>query len=267
MICLKDLIATTEVEGGQESNEIEVTEQSIESTEVQADTETESSESEEPITKEEQKQLDKLNIDGEEYSIDDVREWRNGSLRQSDYTKKSTELAKQKAEHQDAIEMFEYLKGKPELLKHLAEIDSEGMSKEKVIDKLDPVAKKVQDLEIQLKMKDIDTQLQKVMSKDKSVSEVELLEVANDYGVDVEKAYNIWRGLNIDKILETEKLKTKQTVAKEIQKNNSITKTLITNSDTKNEGNNNGLTDTQMLMCQKLDMTPEDYVKYMSNPQ
>lgn len=267
MINLNDLIATTEVEGGQEGNEIEVPVEQVDNTEPISYGTDVGGDGESPITKEEAKELEKLNIDGEEYSVDDIREWRKGNLRQSDYTKKTTELAKQRAEHKDAVEMYEYLKSKPELLQELAKLDQAGLSKEKVIDKLDPTTKRVQDLEIQLKMKDIDVQLQKVISKDKSVSEVELLEVANDYGVDVEKAYNIWRGLNIDKILKTETLKTKQSVAKEIQNNNGITKTLITNSDTKNEGNNHGLTDTQMLMCQKLDMTPEDYVKYMSNPQ
>lgn len=259
MIDFLKLIATTEVEGGQEGNDIEAT---IEPIEIDNPIEGEGE-----ITQAEQKELDRLNIDGEEFTIDEIREWRKGNLRQSDYTKKTTELAKQRAEHKDALEMFEYLKGKPELLKHLADLDEEGMSKEKVIDKLDPTTKRVQDLEIQLRMKDIDAQLQKVMANDKSVSEVDLLEVANDYNVDIDKAYNIWRGLNIDKILESEKLKTKQTVAKEIQKNNTITKTLITNGDTNNEGNKHNLSDAQLLMCEKLDMTPDDYVKYMYNPK
>lgn len=258
MIDLFNLIATTE-EGGIPTDTIEVASQETEVVETNQET-TET-------TPEEQAIIDKYNIDGEEVTVDEIREWKKGNLRQADYTKKTTELARQRSESKDAIEMYEYLKSRPEVLKKLAEFDEEGQSKEKVVDKLDPIANEVKQLKYQMKMNDINSQLQSITSKDSTVSDVELLQVANDYGVEIEKAYNIWRGLNIDRILASEKQKTKQEVAESIQKNNTITKTLITTTDTKNEGGNHGLTDAQMLMCQKLDMTPEDYNKYMSNPK
>jgi hypothetical protein len=43
-----------------------------------------------------EKSVDKFNIDGEEFTVDQIKEWKQNGLRQADYTKKTQELAEQR---------------------------------------------------------------------------------------------------------------------------------------------------------------------------
>ena len=52
-----------------------------------------------------------FNIDGiGEVTADQIKEWKNGNMRQSDYTRKTQDLAKERAEHKDALELYSYLR-------------------------------------------------------------------------------------------------------------------------------------------------------------
>ena len=57
-----------------------------------------------------------IEVNGQQVSIDELR---NGYLRQSDYTKKTQEVANQRREAEDALQIFEAIKGNPELSKQL----------------------------------------------------------------------------------------------------------------------------------------------------
>lgn len=206
-------------------------------------------------------------IDGEKYSLDDIREWRKGNMRQSDYTKKTTELANQRKEVQDALEIYEYLMAKPDLVQKLYELDVENPADvKKVQDKLDPVTKQIQELNQKLLIKDIESELKDITSKDKLVTDVELLELANQMKCPISTAYDIWKGKNMDKILKEKELELKRSLTEQIKKDTTVTKTLISPTDTNNDNGNLGLSDEQVAFADKLGMTKEEYKKYMSNP-
>lgn len=206
-------------------------------------------------------------IDGEKFSVDEIREWRKGNLRQSDYTKKTTELAKQRKEAEEALEVYSYLMSKPDLVKKLYEFDAENPQEvDKVQAKLDPVAKQINELNQKLLIKDIEAELKDITSKDKFVNDVELLQIANDMKCTVSVAYDIWKGKNMDKVLKEKEAEIKRQVAKQIKENADKTSTLISTADKTNEPSTLGLTDTQIAFADKLGMTPEDYLKYSKNP-
>lgn len=253
---LIELIATTEIEGGTPTDTIESTPEVNTQEVAQTTEETTSNDTPEVINK--------YNIDGEEFDLDTIREWRRGNLRQSDYTKKTQELSRQRKEAEEALEIYNYLMANQELVKILVEHDTGNNSKE-VSSKLDPVQKQIQELQSQLRVKDIDAELSAITSKDKDVTDIELLEIANENRCDIRQAYNLWRGANVDKLLAKREKEITEKLKAEIQKNQTETRTLINPSDTKVEVENYGLSDTEIAMCERLNMTPQEYANY-KNP-
>lgn len=206
-------------------------------------------------------------IDGEKVTVDELREWKKGNMRQADYTKKTTEIAKQRKEAEDALEVYSYLMSKPDLVKKLYELDSENPGEvDKVAKKLDPVTKQISELNQKLLIKDIEAELKEITANDKLVNDVELLQLANEMKCSVSTAYDIWKGKNMDKILKEKELEIKRQIAKQTKENADTTRTLISTADTKNDNGSFGLSDEQLLFADKLGMTPEDYSKYSKNP-
>lgn len=255
MIKEKYLLATTEPEGGTATNTIEPSAPVTEPTQG----EPEGATTNEPALPE------KYNIDGEEFSIEEIREWRKSGLRQSDYTRKTQEVAKQRKEAEEALEIYNYLMSNQELVQKLIEYDTSNPKANDVKAKLDPVQKQIQDLQTKLAMKDIDAELKEILGKDKLVSDVDILEIATKNNCDVKTAYNIWRGSNIDKIMAEREKELTAKIKSEIEKNQTVTKTLINSSDVTTNVKDYGLTDTEKAFALKLGMTEEEYAIY-KNP-
>ena len=76
--------------------------------------------------------------EGKKAKLSQIKEWEKGTMLQSDYTKKTTELAEQRKEVQDLMNLAEYLKSNPAKLKKVIAI---------LEDKAEEVKEKVQELE------------------------------------------------------------------------------------------------------------------------
>lgn len=261
MLDVLKYVAVTEVSEGEPQGTPEV--QTTEPTEpdVTQEVKTEVAEQEIPELPTE------YEIDGEKFSVDEIREWRKGNMRQADYTKKTTELAKQRKEAEEALEVYSYLMSKPDLVKKLYELDTDNPAEvQKVQTKLDPVTKQINELNQKLLIKDIEAELKDITAKDKLVNDVELLQIANDMKCSVSVAYDIWKGRNSEKIIKEREAEVKRQLAKQTKENADKTRTLIKQTDSKNDSGNFGLTDEQMLFAEKLGMTAEEYSKYSKNP-
>lgn len=254
MLDLINLLALEEATGGEPVSEVSVPETPEVSTEPQAD------------SIPEQTANAGYDIDGEQFSLDEIREWRKSGLRQSDYTRKTQEIAKQREEAKEALEVYNYLMSNQELVEKLIELDTENpVQANNTKAKLDPIQKELQDLKTQLKIKDIDSDLNRITSKDKMVTDVELLEIATKSNCDVETAYNIWRGNNLDKIMAQREKELTAKIKSEIEKNQTVTKTLITTGDVAPTVNDYGLSDVEKVFAEKLGMSEEEYATY-KNP-
>lgn len=207
------------------------------------------------------------NIDGEDFTIDQIREFRNSGLRQSDYSQKVQEVEKIKQEAKDALELQNYLKSNPELLQALREKEQAlGLDKETKTKDLDPVQAEIKELKQQLRIQAIEKELNDIMANDPSVKDVELLKTANDLKVDLKTAYYYNKGKNADAYIKAEVAKMKEQLLQEIKTNNGTTKTLITNGDVTNDTDTNyGLSEIEKAMATKLGMEYSEYAKY-KNP-
>lgn len=214
--------------------------------------------------------IEKYTIDGEEYTLEDIKQWKLGNMRQSDYTKKTTEVARQREELKEAVELFEYLKSKPELVQRMLEAEKEGEGTynkdlEYIKEKNDPIRRELNDLKHKYYMSEVEKELNGILAKDSRVSDIELLDLAQKNQCTVEMAYNYWKGLNHDRLLNESIKEQKEKIANEIKTNNGTTKTLISKGDKNNLSGSYGLSDLEMSYADKLNMTYEEYAKYKTN--
>lgn len=246
-----DLLATTD-----EGIESEVIEEDVGADEAGTETESEDLG--------EQTEVPTYEIDGEKYTAEQIREWKQGNMRQSDYTRKTQEVAQSRKEAQEALELMNYLKSKPELAQKLYDLDSNiDTNVKQVVDKVsDKSSDRLEKLEMQFRVNDIERDLNMILSKDKDVTDVELLEIATKESVDIRKAYSIWKGENFDQILQKRLDEQSKNFAKNIQKNANTTKTLITPTDKITTTGDFGLTQQELAFAVKMDMSAEEYAKY-----
>lgn len=75
-----------------------------------------------------------LDLDGEEVSFSQIREWKQGHMMQSDYTRKTTEVAEQRKAFEQELEAFNANQAKVNALaaELQAEIESSKLSDEKI---------------------------------------------------------------------------------------------------------------------------------------
>lgn len=199
-----------------------------------------------------------IDLDGEQLTLEQIREFKQGYLRQSDYTKKTQILAQERERLKEAVELYEYLQSNPEIAQRLVEEDTG-------VKNIAPTQENqmLKDLSYKIATIELEAQLDKLKAKDPDLDEIELLTIANQRGVNLDDAYNIYRGLNFDKILERKLKEQSANLTKQIQQNGNVTKTLISGADKVNKNANYGLSDAQLNMAKKLGMTPEEYAKWM----
>lgn len=199
-----------------------------------------------------------IELDGEQLTLEQIREFKQGYLRQSDYTKKTQILAQERERLKEAVELYEYLQNNPEIAQRLVEEDTG-------VKNIAPTQENqmLKDLSYKIATIELEAQLNNLKAKDPDLDEIELLTIANQRGVNLDDAYNIYRGLNFDKILEKKLKEQSANLTKQIQQNGNVTKTLISDADKANKNANYGLSDAQLEMAKKLGMTPEEYAKWM----
>lgn len=200
--------------------------------------------------------LSEFDIDGEKVTAEQIREWKRGNMRQSDYTRKTQEIAAIRNEAKEALELYNYLKANPEIAKKLAEESPQQQETVKNIMNPD-----LQQINIELSTMKIENALRQIMSNDKDVTEVELIEIANKEHVTIETAYEMWRGRNLDKIIDKRLKEQSLNITNKIKNNNNKVKSLVT--EKKGDDNPNfGLSDREVEMAGKLGMTAQEYAEW-----
>lgn len=239
-------------------SELAVTEgaENVEGTEAVETTQTESegisTQEAEPTT------TSGIEIDGEVYTPEQLKEFRQGYLRQSDYTRKTQEIAQMRKEANDAIELYNYLKDNPHIAQRLAEAEEPAVQQRAQEIVADPMIK---ELSLKIHTMEIDNQLNAIKTQDPNFDEIRVLEIALENDIGIDKAYNIWRGENFDSILKKELESYGKNVVEKLQSNAASTSTMMSPNDSP-ANNTHGLSEIELDMCKKLDMTPAEYAKY-----
>lgn len=174
-----------------------------------------------------------VEIDGKEVTIDELK---NGYLRQSDYTKKTQELSRQRDETKEAVNFYEYLKQNPHIAKQIQENGGQ------VPDRVDPSLSKVKELEDKMYDMILEKEIETLQSKYDDFEVREVLEVASSKGiVNLEDAYFLTKATkspsktSSQETLDVNKVKDdlRKEILKEIEAERDSTQTIIsTNSQT-----------------------------------
>lgn len=167
---------------------------------------------------------EKVTIDGiGEVSFNELM---NGYLRQSDYTRKAQELAKQSKEAKEAIELYNCLKNNPQATEKLKEVTAVPQS-------VDPATAKVIELENKLYDMMLQNEIDKLQLKYPDFEVREVLQVAYDKKIaNLEDAYLLTKATKTPaKEVDIEKLKKelRDEIKKELESEKNTSSIISTN--------------------------------------
>ena len=196
-----------------------------------------------------------VNINGEEITIDELTK---GYLRQSDYTRKTQEIANQRKEVSDAVLLYETLKNNPEATEAIK-------SNIKIPSSIDPTQARVIELEQKVFDMMLDNEITKLQNKYPDFEVMEVLEVARDKKLtNLEDAYKLSRSINTkNNNVDIDKLK--EQLRKEIQEEIKSTSTVISNNGYNTPSvrdNSPKLSPSELKVANGFGMTANEYVSW-----
>lgn len=199
---------------------------------------------------------DKITIDG--IGEVDVDELKKGYMRQSDYTKKTQEISKTKAEVEEATIIYEFLKSNPEI----AQMIADKVPKGNVVTK---DGQKIKELENELQLTKRKSEIAELSAKYKDFNLVEVENIMESRGTKtLEDAYKIWKS---DKVmpndLEAITKEIRDAIMKELKIKSADTTSIIgTPSGEDVITNQPELSTAEKKIAKNLKMSEADYYRY-----
>lgn len=165
-------------------------------------------------------------------SIDDIKEWKQGYLRQSDYTRKTQEIARSKKEMEDAVILYEYLKANPHVAQKLKETEV-AQVKPEIANRFDPTFERVEQLETKIAGYELDMEINRLKSKYPDFNEVSVLQEASKRGItDLEFIHNALSASKPQPDLRSQiEAEVRQKLLEELKQNSQDTQTIISTND------------------------------------
>ncbi len=204
---------------------------------------------------------DKVEIEGVgEVSLDELKQ---GYLRQSDYTKKTQELAKQRKEAEEAIEVYKELQSNPLVTKELQKATNANLPSH-LTSKTDA---KIVELENKLYDLMLEKQISDLEGRYEDFEVMEVLKMAQEKNItNLEDAYHLSKaGKPQKESIDVEKLKEdlKKELLKEIDANKNTDSIISAKGATPPaEVNIRKLSKTESKIAKNMGMTNEEYVKW-----
>lgn len=205
-----------------------------------------------------------FNVDGKEYTPEQIRQFESAY---NNYNSTMQSYKEMEAKSKEAIELYDYLKSNQELSQKLYEFEQELQNGNSDLKEKLPSKEKedIRNLRLELQTMKIEQQMNMIKSNDPNINEAEVYDLAIKNNLDLDMAYNVWRGQNFDKYMKQELAKQSKKMTDEISKNGQITKTLIGEGDKGSPDNGTfGLSQAELDMCSKLEMLPKEYAEWKS---
>lgn len=243
------------------SGETEVT--SIESTETEVTEIVEPEDTGEVTT--ENPEPEKVNVPGlGEFTPDEIKEWRQGSLRQSDYTKKTQELSRQREELRNAENFYNYVNQNPHLIEAIRNAEGVDVSR---VNNVTPEAQMIRQLAYNQKALEVDMKLTRLKEKYGDIDEVALFNKAAE--LRTEDLEFVYKGLQANNSVDIESLKkaaveqAKAELKAELENNRNIVSTTVSTKQTQPVEQINSLTPEQKRVAAAMGLSESEYAKWM----
>lgn len=253
-------MAFTDWIADEQLDEVEI-EEDVTSEEVSEVEET----SEEQIVEEEPKEEvlpstpQTFKINGQDLTLAEIE---TGYMRQQDYLAKIEEANKLREENKQALELVDYIKKNPEVAQRLM---SEENVPNNISNSINPAMERIEKLEKQLYMKEMDATLNGLKMKYPDFNEVEVLNKAVQLNTrDLEFVYHGMRGANMDNIIAQKVKEQLAQATQEMAKNTKSTRTVVGNAKHSEVATTtHNLTKQQMRVADMMGISYEDYAKYL----
>ena len=215
-----------------------------------------------PIVPEEVKSDAPTTITIEGFGEVPLDELQKGYLRQSDYTKKTQELAQHRREADQALEVYSQLQQDPEQAKQL--------SKQYNLPQLDPAHSRMRDMESKYHDLLLERDIEKLSTKYADFNETEVIQMAYDKNLGLEDAYQLVK-LNkpvtpiseppqVD--IESIKEQLRQELRQELQLNQDTTSIIQPGGSAPKVADEPKLSAQEVKVASMMKMSPTEYAKW-----
>ena len=207
-----------------------------------------------------------FNVEGiGEVTAEQIKEWRSGNMRQSDYTRKTQDLARQRAENKDALELYNYLRSNPHIIQALKNADQNPAS---TVHQTAPTQENqlLRQLAYNQKAMETDMKLSALKQKYGEIDEVALFNKATEMGTDdLESVYKIisYEDRRVDEAALIAKAKAELLAELEAKKNS--VGTIVDTRQTPTVEQKVTLTTEQKRVAAAMGMSESEYIKWMNN--
>lgn len=255
--------AQAQQEESQSTEETTSNEEVVETTNQEETTQQQLSDTTDNVEQQVESKPDKIVVDGiGEVSLDELREWRNGYMRNADYTQKTQELARQRQELE-------------QLRRQSQQVLTEGVQQQ--TQNLDPASRKISELENKLYDLIIDREVTMLQSEFPDFDAREVIPIAQQKGLNLRDAYLINKATKSisgggEQRKEVEQPPTQQIdidaltkeIIKKLEAERDSTTTIISSNDSPTIVTNDTpkLSPAELAFCQRQKIDPKEYAKW-----
>lgn len=197
-----------------------------------------------------------------EVTADEIIEWKNGGLRQADYTRKTQEVARQREENNEALELFHYLQDNPHIVEAMKNAEANPNS---VINRNAPTLENqmLKDVMYRQRAFETDMKLRQLHEKYGDIDEVALLNKATELRTDdlefVYKALSYdTSGSNRQALID----EAKEQLRAELLANKEAVTTTVNTTQNAQINNTPTLTNEERRIAKAMGMTEAEYSKW-----
>ena len=206
---------------------------------------------------------ERYNIPGlGEFTADEIKEWKQGNLRQADYTRKTQELARQREELRNAEELFNYVRENPHLIEAMKQAEKGNPP---TIQRVSPEYQMIQEIAYNQKAMEVDMKLSALKEKYGEIDEVALFNKASE--LRTEDLEFVWKGLmaeNDATDIEALKEQLKAELKAELEYDkNSVSTTVGTTQSAQPQRTNITLSADEKRVASAMGMSESEYIRWM----
>ena len=206
---------------------------------------------------------DKVHIEGfGDFTVEELKEFKNGYLRQSDYTRKTQEHARQREEAQDALELYEFLQNNPQIVNALMQTNNGNFNH--VIQKATPENAMMQQILHNQKAIEIEMKLNDLKNRYGSdIDEVALFQKATELKTD--DLEFVYKALQYDNLVANQAKAAQAAVNNikaEIDANKAAVSTIISTNQSSVAQPTSTLSEAEKKVAAQMGISEADYLKW-----